>query len=306
MGLIFARGREPWERKPNFSTKETENILRGTLSPTLLAQAKRGYAMEQTKIGDQLVDGRVGEGMERDYREAVKWYKLSAETGNPYAQVKLGHIYQYGGYWVERDYKEAIKWYTMVAEKNNPEVQVLIDRYYPPTYRKNSAAIIKIALNGLGEIQYVGGDKTGKCIEEVFETLKRNKSYVDLGDIYLEGKYGVKRDKEEAFKWYRLAMQNGDHRRNVVAGMVGFICPRCDNRMPVNTLSCNNCGGEIDERESTSSRISGIDPFSGNIHYELCSSGRYLACKKCNKTFNGWYCPKCKTEANMSNYWLFK
>ena len=34
-----------------------------------------------------------GEGVEQDYAEAVKWYRLAAEQGNADAQYNLGYAY---------------------------------------------------------------------------------------------------------------------------------------------------------------------------------------------------------------------
>ena len=37
-----------------------------------------------------------GEGVTQDYKEAVKWYQLSAEQGHPEAQYKLGVMHENG------------------------------------------------------------------------------------------------------------------------------------------------------------------------------------------------------------------
>jgi len=35
-----------------------------------------------------------GEGVEKDYKEAMKWYLLSANQGDLYAQKRLGYLYK--------------------------------------------------------------------------------------------------------------------------------------------------------------------------------------------------------------------
>ena len=57
-----------------------------------------------------------GDGVERDYREAVKWYRKAAEQGNIYAQNNLGSCYYYGN-GVLQDYEEAVKWYQESARQ---------------------------------------------------------------------------------------------------------------------------------------------------------------------------------------------
>jgi len=45
----------------------------------------------------------------KDYKEAVKLYRLSAEQGDAEAQYNLGLMYD-EGQGVPQDYKEAVKW----------------------------------------------------------------------------------------------------------------------------------------------------------------------------------------------------
>lgn len=47
-----------------------------------------------------------GEGVEKNFVEAVKWYRLSAEQGNAEAQFCLGYCY-YSGAGVEKNDAEA-------------------------------------------------------------------------------------------------------------------------------------------------------------------------------------------------------
>lgn len=47
----------------------------------------------------------------RDRGEAVKWYTRAAEQGNADAQNDLGYCYEFGE-GVDKNLKEAVKWYT--------------------------------------------------------------------------------------------------------------------------------------------------------------------------------------------------
>ena len=55
-------------------------------------------------------------GVTQDYKEAGKWYRLSADQGNAGAQFNLGLMY-YEGQGVKQDYSEALKWYQLSADQ---------------------------------------------------------------------------------------------------------------------------------------------------------------------------------------------
>ena len=65
---------------------------------------------------------QFGQGVERDYYEAVKWYRKAAAQGHASAQNNLGACYEYGQ-GVEKDLKEAVKWYMMAAEQGNAKAK---------------------------------------------------------------------------------------------------------------------------------------------------------------------------------------
>ena len=60
-------------------------------------------------------DVRVGQGIGQDSGEAIKWYKLAAQQGDPDAQSSLGDIYFYGRRNVPRDDAEALRWYKLAT-----------------------------------------------------------------------------------------------------------------------------------------------------------------------------------------------
>ena len=59
-----------------------------------------------------------GQGVEQDYKEAVKWYRLSAEQRITGAQSTLGLMYE-KGQGVEQDYVEAHKWFNIAGVNGN-------------------------------------------------------------------------------------------------------------------------------------------------------------------------------------------
>ena len=52
--------------------------------------AEEGDALAQLFFG---VMHEQGQGVPQDYREAAKWYQLSAEQGHACAQIILGHMF---------------------------------------------------------------------------------------------------------------------------------------------------------------------------------------------------------------------
>ena len=64
----------------------------------------------------------------RHYNEAIKWLTLSAEQGNAWAQLDLGHLYQYNK--KVRNFDEAIKWLTLAADHLAPASESLALIYY--------------------------------------------------------------------------------------------------------------------------------------------------------------------------------
>ena len=71
-----------------------------------------------------------GTGVEQDYAEAIRLWRLAAEQGNAFAQYNLGDAYHYGE-GVEQDYAEAVKWYRLAAEQGDEDAQLFLgDAYY--------------------------------------------------------------------------------------------------------------------------------------------------------------------------------
>ena len=55
-----------------------------------------------------------GEGVPKDYKTALKWFKLAAKQGDAGAQYNLGVMYE-KGQGVPQDDKTAMKWYSLAA-----------------------------------------------------------------------------------------------------------------------------------------------------------------------------------------------
>ena len=88
---------------------------------------------------------QYGQGVEKDYSEAVKWYKKAADQGYAGAQCNLGVMYE-NGYGVEKDYSEAAKWYRKAADQGYDRALRNLSELYEkgkdiPKKKKNSRKI---------------------------------------------------------------------------------------------------------------------------------------------------------------------
>ena len=158
---------------------QTTNIV------TLTLKAKTGDAEAQNDLGKAYYEGK---GVEKNFTEAVKWYKKAAYQGNAKAQEGLAICYDNGN-GVEENIKEAVKWYTKAAEQGLP-----------------------IAQCNLG-VCYENGDGVEKNLEEAIKwyTKAADQGYAKaqyyLGKAYDKGE-GVAKNDSEAMKWYLKAIKN--------------------------------------------------------------------------------------------------
>ncbi len=88
----------------------------------LLADAQEGSAGAQYLLGFMYAEGQ---GIDKDFKEAVKWYTKAANQGHAGAQLTLGMMYVEGQTVVKDDHL-AIKWYTKAAEQGNAGVQLML------------------------------------------------------------------------------------------------------------------------------------------------------------------------------------
>ena len=68
-------------------------------------------------------------GVQQNYIEVVKWYRLAAEGGNADAQFLLGGMYATGS-GIPENYAESIRWLRLAAEQGNPNAQTLLGFSY--------------------------------------------------------------------------------------------------------------------------------------------------------------------------------
>ena len=84
---------------------------------SLKALAEKGDAKAQTNLGLMY---ETGEGVEKDDKEAVKWYRKAAEQGDDAAQFNIGQMYR-NGKGVADDVVTAYAWENIAAANGNEE-----------------------------------------------------------------------------------------------------------------------------------------------------------------------------------------
>ena len=158
--------------------------------------AEHGHSAAQYDLGWMYERGL---GVTRDYAAAVKWYRLAAEQGNPGAWDSLGVMYEYGR-GVTRDYAEALKWYRKAAAQG-------IENARSGTARLEKLVPVKVGGNADGKSQGAAAADagTGKLGSKAGEYEHKQ------GVKYYLGR-GVSQDYSEAVKWFRKSADLGNAR----------------------------------------------------------------------------------------------
>ena len=92
----------------------------------LLLDAEQGTAEDKYNLGLRYERGMV---VPQDYREAVRWYRLSAMHGFPAAQYKLCEMSD-RGHGLPQDYQEAFRWCGLAADQGHGGAMFILGRLY--------------------------------------------------------------------------------------------------------------------------------------------------------------------------------
>ena len=158
--------------------------------------AKEGDKEAQYKLGVRYSRGVY---VSKDFKEAVKWYRMSAEQGDANAQADLGEMYNFG-WGVPRDKKKALELYRKSAEQGNAKGQYYFANQY------HNGQNFKEALKWYRKAAEQGpsANKAG-----VQPSKFISKAQAMLGNCYKHG-LGVAKNPIESYAWYTVAIANGD------------------------------------------------------------------------------------------------
>jgi TPR repeat protein len=199
-------------------------ILQVVLAVVLLA-AYPAFASTEARDADVMyLTGSMfdrGDGVPRDYQEALRWYSLAAEAGQPDAMNSLGVMYSMG-HGVSQDFPAAMKWWIKAADGGSiAALSNIATAYYAGLgVRKNypeAARWFRLAadkgderaLNSLGVMNALGlgvaRDRSHAI--KLFEQsayLGCSSAMANLGTLYT-----VKHDYRLAFAWLSTALSIG-------------------------------------------------------------------------------------------------
>jgi TPR repeat protein len=193
---------------------ESENATRGIA--LILSAAKEGNEDAQFRIAEMY---KMGEGVEKNPAEALKWHRIAAENGSSEAQLYLAEIYRYGK-GVEKNLEKSLEWYKLAAEGGNHDAMSTLGFMYyrgdgvEKDYNEAYYWFKKDGFRGLPYLIYADMcfyvDKDYKNAFHLYcASLKQGveEAGYKIGEMYYYG-LGVAQDYNEAFKF--LKYYNGE------------------------------------------------------------------------------------------------
>jgi len=135
---------------------------------------------------------------DKNYTEAEKWYRKSAEQGYAPAQYELGAMYYYDAEkGIKQDFSEALKWIRKSAEQGNASAQLLLGSMYE-----------------LGDGVTENLSEAVKWYRKSAEQGEKYAQY-SLGKMYERGD-GITQDYDKAIEWYQKAADQGHEKASDV------------------------------------------------------------------------------------------
>jgi TPR repeat protein len=131
--------------------------------------AESGDAKAQSYLGNMY---EYGDGVQRDYREALRWFLMAAEQGDAHSQAHAGYLYEQG-LGVARDEKISAEWYAKAADQGFAWAQMSLGLLYahgrgvPQDYTKAIFWLRNAAERHRRSQGYAAGDRVvqqgGRC-----------------------------------------------------------------------------------------------------------------------------------------------
>ena len=213
----------------------------GLLAASLHAQRKASEQRTRAEAGDATAQYGlgyahwIGENVEQDNTEAVRWFQLAAEQGHADAQFYLGVLHAEGS-GVPRSRKSASEWFRRAAKQGHASGQFRFARNLERGrgVEANEAEAIdwflKAADQGHVDAQFTlgsrylsaGGNKLAAEAARLYRLAAAQghlEAQYNLAYMLSQG-HGVERDPVKAAHWYRLAADQGHAGAQVSLGFV--------------------------------------------------------------------------------------
>lgn len=182
--------------------------------------AEKGDKDAQLKLGYMSEKGLGGKS---DAQDALRWYSLSADQGQPMSQYLLGRLYQMGDLDVKPDYALAKQWYAR-AQSNYAPAAVALGFVYETVEDSYKQALASYAIAAKEESP-IGLYNLGLIYEEgkgyVVDYVKAKEFYQKAADhghsqamfrlagLYFNGLSGSA-DPQKAIYWYQKAAEKNN------------------------------------------------------------------------------------------------
>ncbi len=161
-----------------------------------------------------------------DLTAQIKWTRLAAEAGVLRGQIMLAWYYQHGQ-GVVRDADQAIKWYSLAVDRGDPLAHTNLARIYegdedgdredlPKAYQLHIQAIALGSGDGLRHLTNLLRDERGSREDQsegfraILEQAKAGSPVAQFyaGTLLLEGK-GTQKSEDDAVQWYLSSADQG-------------------------------------------------------------------------------------------------
>ncbi len=165
----------------------------------------------------------LGDGVEKDYEKAVKFFTDATYNGSEEARRNLA-LCCYYGIGTEVDYDRAFFWLNSLEALNDKDVLRLIATSYrngtgtKVNYEKAKEYYLKASelgdSNALCSIAYMEMRENPPKYEKAFEyyelasMMGNSKAQYNLGTFYLKGYY-VYKNVAKAYEWHQISANNG-------------------------------------------------------------------------------------------------
>jgi TPR repeat protein len=161
-------------------------------------QAQKGDAQAEYFLGKCYAKGK---GVPRDYAKAAKYYWLAADQDFAFAQTDLAALYALGQGVVQDD-AEAAHWYLKGATNGDSLAQYAIGLFYA-----QGRGVTNDPQESLKWFTRAGEQNQPDAL-------------LELGDIYLNGRPGIKIDLIKARDWFQKSRDQGNYEAD---NSLGFI-----------------------------------------------------------------------------------
>lgn len=176
-----------------------------------LGYAQKGYDFHENK----------------NYEEALRWYRYAAEEGSDYAQNALGNMYYYGE-GTPVNYEAAVKWYRLSATQDNKYAQYNLASMYHKGegVRKDLLVALKYYRKSANQGYAPAQEKAAMLIDDHKDGVSYSATEcaqwygraaaqgLRLSQFHygkcLEKGWGVRRDYAQAAEWYHKAAEQGE------------------------------------------------------------------------------------------------